>query len=211
MNLKEINILPNLNGEKFLEQNSHKHQIDILEAQIREIYGRVVWSHKAQEKCADIALKIHNRIKFWQIVLSAVTTTSILITIFGKSQLGLIIGIVVSTILFGLNTYTKDYDLGEIAQKHSNAANELWNLREDYLSFLTDIKINQLSIGQIIEKRDELQSKLFNIYSGSPRTNSKAYKEATKSLKLDEELTFSEEEIDLFLPKELRRIKKDQL
>ena len=194
-----------------MEQNSNNRQIDIIEAQIREIYGRVVWSHKTQEKCADIALKIHNRIKFWQIVLSAVTTTSILIIIFGNSQIGLIIGIIVSTILFGLNTYTKDYDLGEIAQKHSNAANELWNLREDYLSFLTDIKTNQLSIDQIIEKRDGLQSKLFNIYSGSPRTNSKAYKEATKSLKLDEELTFSDEEIDLFLPKELRKIKKYQL
>ena len=193
-----------------MEPNSHKHETDIIEAQIREIYGRVVWSHKAQEKCADTALKIHNRIKFWQIVLSGITTTSIIITIFGESQLGLIIGIVVSTILFGLNTYTKDYDLGEIAQKHSNAANELWNLREDYLSFLTDIKINQLSISQIIEKRDGLQSNLFNIYGGSPRTNSKAYKEATKSLKLDEELTFSDEEIDLFLPKELRKIKRDK-
>lgn len=191
-----------------MEQNSDEHQIDIIEAQIREIYGRVVWSHKAQEKCADIALKINNNIKLWQIVLSAITTTSILSTIFGESQLGLIVGIIASSILFALNAYTKDYDLGEIAQKHSNAANKLWNIREDYLSFLTDIKTNQLSMSQIIVNRDKLQAGLFNIYSGSPRTNSKAYKKATKSLKFDEELTFNDEEIDLFLPKELRKIKK---
>lgn len=67
------------------------------------------------------------------------------------------VGIILSTILFGLNTYMKDYDLGEISQKHTNAANELWDIRETYLSLLTDIKANQLSINQIINQRDELQ------------------------------------------------------
>lgn len=191
-----------------MEQNSQvnsKHQIDVLEAQIRECFGRVVWSHKTQEKCADIVLKTHRRIKFWQIALSAITTTSILSSVFGDRQLGLIFGALASTILFGLNTYTKDYDLGEIAQKHTNAANELWNIREAYLSLLTDIRANSISVNQIMNERDELQSNLSKIYSGSPRTNIKAYKEATKALKLNEELTFSYDEIDLFLPKELRK------
>jgi hypothetical protein len=115
------------------------------------------------------------------------------------------IGVILSTILFGLNTYMKDYDLGEISQKHTNAANELWDIRETYLSLLTDIKASQLSINQIISQRDELQKRLFNIYSGSPRTNFKAYKEASKALNINEELTFSDKEIDAFLPKELRR------
>ena len=99
----------------------------------------------------------------------------------------------------------KDYDLGEITQKHTNAANDLWDIRETYFSMLTDMRTENLSVNQIINKRDELQKRLLNIYAGSPRTNSKAYKAATKALKINEELTFSDKEIDAFLPKELRR------
>jgi hypothetical protein len=191
-----------------MEQNSQPDktgQMEILESQIRECFGRVVYSHKTQEKCADIVLKLHKRLKLLLIIISAVVTTSLLIKLFGDQEWALMVGVILSTILFGLNTYMKDYDLGEISQKHTNAANELWDIREIYLSLLTDIKASQLSVNQIISQRDELQKRLFNIYSGSPRTNFKAYKEASKALKINEELTFSDKEIDAFLPKELRR------
>lgn len=191
-----------------MEQNSQLDkpaQMEILESQIRECFGRVVYSHKTQEKCADIVLKLHKRLKLLLIIISAIVTTSLLIKLFGDQEWALMVGIILSTILFGLNTYMKDYDLGEISQKHTNAANELWDIRETYLSLLTDIKASQLSINQITSQRDELQKRLFNIYSGSPRTNFKAYKEASKALKINEELTFSDKEIDAFLPKELRR------
>ena len=205
---KTILILQNLHGEKYMEQDSlldKKAQMEILESQIRECFGRVVYSHKTQEKCADIVLILHKRLKLLLIIISAIVTTSLLIKLFGAFEWALMVGVVLSTILFGLNTYMKDYDLGEISQKHTNAANELWDIRETYLSLLTDIKASQLSINQIISQRDELQKRLFNIYSGSPRTNFKAYKEASTALKINEELTFSDNEIDAFLPKELRR------
>lgn len=192
-----------------MEQNSQTDksaQIDILEAQIRECFGRVVYSHKTQEKCADIVFKIHKRLKLFLIIISAVVTTSLLIKLFGdKQEWALMLGVILSTLLFGLNTYMKDFDLGEIAQKHTNAANDLWDIRETYLSLLTDIRANQLSINQIINQRDELQKRLSSVYSGSPRTNYKAYKEASKALKVNEELTFSDKEIDAFLPKELHK------
>jgi len=191
-----------------MEQNTPLEkiaQMEILESQIRECFGRVVYSHKTQEKCADIVLTLHKRLKLFLIIISAFVTTSLLIKLFGDQEWALMVGVILSTILFGLNTYMKDYDLGEIAQKHTNAANELWDIRETYLSLLTDIKANQLSINQIINQRDELQKRLFNIYSGSPRTNFKAYKKASQALKVNEELTFSDKEIDAFLPKELRR------
>ena len=191
-----------------MEQNSlvdKSPEIEVLESQIRECFGRVVYSHKTQEKCADIVLSLHKRLKLMLIVISAIVTTSLLIKLFGDQNWALLVGVILSTILFGLNTYMKDYDLGEISQKHTNAANELWDIRETYLSLLTDIKANQLSINQIINQRDDLQKRLHNIYSGSPRTNFKAYKDASKALQVNEELTFSDKEIDVFLPKELRR------
>lgn len=184
--------------------------IEKLESQIRELYGRVVWTHKTQEKCADIILKQHVRIKIAQIVLSAITTTGVLIAVFGNNQTIGVITAILSAILFGLNTYTKDYDLGEIAQKHTAAAVDLWNVREKYLSLLTDLSIKKVSVDEIIEKRDRLQNELFNIYNGAPRSINKAYLEATKGLKSNEEMTFTDIEIDCLLPKELRKVKKNE-
>lgn len=107
--------------------------------------------------------------------------------------------------MVAINTFLKGTDLGEIAQKHSDAASKLWNIREKYLSLITDINIGGISIEEMMQRRDELQEDLFNIYLGSPRTINKAYKKATEALKLNEELTFSSDEIDMLLPIQLRK------
>ena len=99
----------------------------------------------------------------------------------------------------------KDYNLGEIVQKHSTAAMELLEIREKYLSLLTDLKARIISTKEVIVKRDELQEELSKTYKGSPRTYSKAYSVAQKALQLNEELTFTDEEIDNFLPIPLRK------
>lgn len=186
--------------------NPTDKQYQTVESQIREIYGRVIYTHKTQEKCADIALARLHRIKLAQIILSALTTTGIFFTIFSNLQIGLIISSILSTILLALNTYTKDYDLGEIAQKHAEAANKLLNLRESYLSLLVTIRNKSASLDDVIERRDNLQTSLINTYSGSPRAFSKAYSEASKGLQQKEEFTFSDDEIDKLLPQELRKI-----
>jgi len=65
--------------------NQHSEN-ELLEAQIRECYGRVVWTHKTQEKCADILAKKNSRIKLAQIVLSVLTTTGIFIAVLGDKN-----------------------------------------------------------------------------------------------------------------------------
>jgi hypothetical protein len=184
---------------------NYSSENELLEAQIRECYGRVVWTHKTHEKCSDILDKRNSRIKFSQIVLSALTTTGIFVTVFGDKYWVGIISAIISAILLILNTYTKKYDLGEIAQKHANCATNLWNVRENYLSLLTDIRSGSVDAEAIRIQRDKLQSELYNIYKGSPRTLGKVYNEASKALKSLEEMTFSDAEIDSFLPKELRK------
>lgn len=185
-----------------MEQNS---QIEVLEAQIRECYGRVVWTHKTHEKCADILNQRNDSIKLWQIVLSALTTSGIFIAVFGENKEIGIVSAVVSLVLTILNTFMKKYDLGGIAQKHVDAAISIWNIRESYLSLLTDIHAANLTSLEIRSIRDRLQSDLHKIYKGSPRTISKAYGEASKALKEMEEMTFSNQEIDKFLPESLRK------
>jgi hypothetical protein len=177
----------------------------ILEGQLRECFGRVVYSHKTHEKCADILLLRHSRVKLLQISLSALTTAGFVAVVFGAGRAGALAGAVVSTILLGFNAYLKDYDLGEIAQKHRQAAAELWLVREKYLSLITDLRMGEKGIEALQTERDELLEQLHGVYSGAPSTSFKAYSEAQKALQQLEDMTFSDQEIDAFLPKELKR------
>jgi len=56
----------------------------------------------------------------------------------------------------------------------------MWSIRESYLSLLTDIKLNNLTLNQIQAKRDERQNQLASVYQNAPRTNSKAYDKQAK-------------------------------
>ena len=177
----------------------------LVEGQLRECYGRVVYSQKTHEKCADILLSWLSTIKLWQIILSSMTTAGFISAFFGAGAVGAAIGIAVSTTLLVLNAYTKDYDLGELAQRHRQAAADLWLIREEYLSLLTDLRVGDESIESIRSRRDELLKELHGVYSGAPSTTVRAYTEARKALQQWEEMTFSDEEIDSLLPRELKR------
>ena len=189
-------------------------QEKILEGQLRECYGRVVYTHKTQEKMADILQdnqKCLKKIQFW---LSAILTAGILSTLFElpafqnyKIWYGIILAII-STVQLVLNSYLKEYDLGTIAQKHRQAAAEVWLIREKYLSLLTDLHMGKKSIDNIVLARDNLLEQLYSVYQGAPSTNFEAYQKASNALKNLDDMTFSDDEIDKFLPKELRRNNK---
>jgi hypothetical protein len=199
----------NKDGGRYLEQHSQNNEDTqarrILEGQLRECFGRVVYSHKTHEKCVEILLDRFSRIKIWQIILSALTTGGFIAAFFGAGKTGASIGALISILLLTLNLYTKNFDLGEIAQKHKQAANDTWLIREKYLSLLTDLRMGIKPLNALQEERDKLLDELHAVYEGSPSTTYKAYKKAQAALKVNEDLTFSDEEINAFLPKELKR------
>ena len=182
-------------------------QLSPLEAQVRECFARVAYSHKTHEKCADICHVRLGRLKFWQIVLSAVVTGGILTALFGAEGLKLvsqIISALMSTALLVLNAYAKDVDPGQQSERHKETAAALWNIRESYLSLLTDLRQGGVPDEALRERRDALQAALARIYQTAPRTNAVAYASAQAGLQRNEELTFSEAEIDQLLPPALR-------
>jgi len=164
-----------------------------------------VYSHKTHEKCADILLARLSRIKLWQIILSAITTGSFIAAVFGAGKIGALVGILVSTALLVLNAYTKDYDLGELSQKHRQTGADLWIIREKYLSLITDLRVKGKPIETLQAERDDLLEELHSVYSGAPSTTYQAYRKAQEALKQLEDMTSSDEEIDAFLPKELKK------
>jgi hypothetical protein len=85
-------------------------ETEVLEAQIRECFGRVVYSHKTHEKDADRCLTRLALIKRWQIILSAITTGGLLAVLFGPSDgapVAAAFAALVSTSLLAKNAYTK--------------------------------------------------------------------------------------------------------
>ncbi len=191
--------------EQNTQNNSNTDKRQILESQIRECFGRVIYSHKTHEKCCDILNDRLSVIKLWQIILSAITTGGFLAAILGVGNFAIITGTVISTVLLVLNAYTKNYDLGEISQKHKQSANDLWIIRERYLSLITDLRIGEKSLKDLTEIRNQIEKDLHTAYSGAPSTNLRAYKKAQEALKNLEDMTFSDEEIDVFLPNELKK------
>lgn len=59
----------------------------LLESQIRELYGRVVYTHKTHEKCADVLKNRSDGLKLAEILLSAATTTSVLVILLGDGKI----------------------------------------------------------------------------------------------------------------------------
>lgn len=190
-----------------MERNSQNNQGYKLESQIREAYGRVTYSQTCHDKIISRLLKTNNRIKLWQIVLSAITTSGFIVAIFSKDKIASVVGAIISLILLVLNSYVKNFNLVEIAQKHKIASDCLWKIREEYVSLLTDFDILELEV--IMKRRDELQERTAEVYRSSPRTDGKSYSEAQKALKYNEEQTFSENEIDIMLPNSIRRSNRE--
>lgn len=177
----------------------------VLSGQLRECYGRAVYSHKTHEKCADILIARSGHLKVLQIVLSSLATCGFAATVFDSTRILGIIGAGVSTILLALNSYTKDYDLGAAGQMHKQAANDIWLIRERYLSLLADLAMGRTPLEELIAERDSLSRELHVVYAGSPSTTYGAYKKAQQSLKVNEDMTFSDDELDAFLPPDLKR------
>ena len=179
----------------------------LIESQIREIYGRVVYTHKTHEKCADLLKNRSDCLKVSEMVLSSLTTTSIIVIIFGDECVSKFLAALFSTALLCLTFYSKDFNLLAIAEKHKHAALDILEIREKLLSLLVDIRIGNIEIEILQQRRDELNEELINTYRGAPKTINKAYQNASKALKENEEFTFSDQEIDKFLPESLRRTK----
>lgn len=174
-----------------------------LEGQLREMYGRAAYTHKTHQKMADGYVTKYKRIKLIEIVLSAATTTSLLVALFGKSEAATAVGAVLSAILAGCALYFKEASLGEQAQLHTEVGAKLWGAREALLSLLVDLQDGR-PVEEVRQQRDRLNAELEDIYKAAPRTNSKAYSDAQGALKNAEELFFTDEELNKMLPKQLR-------
>jgi hypothetical protein len=143
-----------------------------------------------------------------QIALSAMTTGGVVTALLSSHEIELaakIVSALLSTALLVVNAYAKDIDPGQQSEKHKETASALWDVRESYLALIADLRQGSLDTEAVREKRDELQAALARIYRSAPRTTAKAYRSAQVGLQQNEELTFSDAELDGMLPPALRK------
>ena len=179
----------------------------MLLAQVREAFGRVAYSHKTHEKQADLHAS-HHRAQQWSLVaLTTISSGTFLASLAGLVATPKISSLVTSFIALlvtGTSLATKTFTFAEDAEAHRDTAAQLWEVRESYISLITDLMSGAISASDARARRDELQVLTGDAYATAPRTTRRAFMKASSGLKDREELTFASDEIDPFLPEALR-------
>lgn len=178
-----------------------------LLAQVREAFGRVVYSHKTHEKQADICFNKHR----WQqgvlVALTAVSSGTFLaavVELLGDPVVTSLATSSIALLVSWMSLGAKTFKFAEESDAHRGIASRLWDVRESYISLIADLMSGDVSDAQARDRRDELQQATRDAYADAPRTSSKAFTRAQGGLKHNEEMTFTSREIDVFLPDALR-------
>ena len=151
-----------------------------LRNQISEAAGNILYTFSAHWNIANRLKKRYQIIKITQIVLMALSTTGFLASLIsGVSWLSWIGGLT-SAVALGLNLYMLNFNVTEEIKKHTDAANELWDVREAYKSLLVDF--DDLSEDDIRKKRDKLIEAVGKVNKAYPGTDEKAFTKAQKEI-----------------------------
>lgn len=178
-----------------------------LLAQVREAFGRVVYSHKTQEKQADICFTKHRWQQGTLIALTAISSGTFLAAVVGLLGNAVLTGLVTSSIALlvsWMSLGAKTFKFEEESNAHRGIASRLWDVRESYISLIADLMSGTVSDAAGRERRDELQQAARDCYADAPRTSPKAFERAQDGPQNNEEMTFTSREIDLLLPEALR-------
>lgn len=185
-------------------KNMDKNNLSI----IRQQFAQCVFTHKVLEKASDRLEKVNAKIKWANVIILAFVVVFLVLPIrFPEYSFlnDIAIAITVFEILFVY--FQKEFSFEEKAKDHKKFALKFLELRDKYKNFIVDIT-NGLDSEETRTKRDLLQEQYQITSSLSPQTEYIDYREAQLALLgkniTDEEFTWSDKEIDRFLPKELR-------
>jgi hypothetical protein len=180
---------------------------ELLVAQLRELYGRLAYTHKTHEKQADIyfdAFRLQRGIKVGLTALSSGVFLASLAGVLLNAQGAALLLSFVALLLSASSWWDTTFKHGEEMQQHRDIAARLWGVRESYLSLIVDVTAASITIEEGRKERDRIQDRMEKVISEAPRTTGKAYERAQDDLKNKEGLTFAESELDLLLPERLR-------
>ena len=177
----------------------------VLESAVRQTFAGVVWSHKIQEKQADIFAKTFKRMETAKIISSSLTSVGIISLLFADQLLIKIASAVVSFASVFISGFFKSFNLQTMVGQHKSAANNLLAVRDNLSLLLLQIKLKKEPVNELFGKYEMIMAGLAKVYADAPNTTDEAVELARKALNVNMDNTFSDQEIDGFLPNGLRK------
>jgi hypothetical protein len=187
---------------------------DKLLAIIRFYFAQCVFMNSIHYKPYSRLTEVQNRYRNITIGISGTTLIVIILQTIGfKENLTQLLsilsfcGMILTATSLIFTMYSKE-DIGEIKSQHRNIAEEYKILRDSYMMLIEEAMSNAYDEKTLREKGQEFQKLYSAIGKYAPATTYNDYQNAQKGLglsgKKDEEFTWSDKEIDCFLPPLLR-------
>lgn len=174
-----------------------------IESVLRHRYGRLVYTHKTHEKDREISSRKSSRVRWFNVLLTAATALSLVAAAWSDEAWVEWLAGVIGVITAAFAIYQLSFDHDTDAERHRSAAKDLLTLRDQLETLIGDLR-SGLSEIEVTAKRDDLFARIDAVYKHAPNTSAAAYRAAKRALQVDDEMTFSEDEIDSMLPSPLR-------
>jgi hypothetical protein len=173
-------------------------------AVIREVYGRLVYSHKTHEKERERLATFGTASKWINIALSAFTFGGVAAALGTDVFFWKMASAVLAVASAGFAVFQLSFDPARSAEAQRTSAKRLLEVRNRFELLIADVLSGELSPADIRQRRDNLTEMANDAYRSAPDTSAAAYKRAQKALGIDDEMSFEQGEIDRFLPEALR-------
>lgn len=179
---------------------------------IRQSFAQTVFTHQVQEIAAANKRKKVLFVKIANLIM--VSAVLVLFAIQSQTPDELIYsyigaGLTVAEIIFLLIQLNFNFEAQSLL--HKNSALKYMALRDRYRLLIADVMNSRSSKKELLIRRDNLQHEYQSISDLSPNTGKSEFDSAQLALNKEgivkgEQYTWSDEEIDHFLPEELRLV-----
>lgn len=180
-------------------------EYDYLESTVRNTYGSVVWSHKIQEKQADMYTTRYRRMETAKIWAASLTSAGIVSLVFTDALWVKLFSACISFVSIFVSAFFKSFDLKTMISAHKKSAVDILAIRDELITLILQIRMRKEAPDVLLAEYEELMGSLHKVYAEAPSTTDKAVEDARVALNIQKDNTFSDEEIDSYLPEALRK------
>lgn len=177
----------------------------VIDDLARNHFANVVWTHKIQEKQAEIYESKYNLLATINIISASLTSAGVISTFFVDPMWVKLISTITAFVTTAISAYLTSFDYKGMAMANKVVATKLVMQRDNLLILLAKIKFRQQSVQVLTTEFNMLQKRTHDIYIDAPNTTSKAVGMAEISLKYNKDGTYTDAEVDKLLPNSLRR------
>jgi SMODS and SLOG-associating 2TM effector domain family 4 len=182
---------------------SSQADIDLVHATARETYGRAVWTHKVHEVERERFTKKSGWLSFANIVVAAATTGFAVGAPYMEHFHGILLTALSAAVNVCLVVAQASLNYPEKEGQQRTAAKELLCLRDELQLLIMNCQMSDADPAVLRKSLECITRELGRAYKFVPNTSQGANSETGKRLHA-REMTFSDAEIDSFLPVKLR-------